>query len=210
MSQFESIVSEIWDGQWCPSNDKEVDQDTDTLLLEHSDLVYSRFQERFYVLDRFPLIIDDNAVFQQLKINYETVSDNKELEVYIKEEEKFKKILSLLWAYSSVWIETSLPYEKIENIISKISNEATKARVIEMYSELHNTQTNSFKVLSLNDLLIIAELSLREYISSVFVFKTLKICLWSSFDLSMCNYIGNQQSTELMRTICATEGLYLR
>ncbi|QDX95431.1 hypothetical protein EEL30_26050 [Brevibacillus laterosporus] len=208
---LQSIINGLWDNTWDISIDPGRDIEANTLLLDNSDVVYSQFPNNIFTLDRFPLQIVDNNKFGEVNIFYEKSLDNKSLfDLYNKEEEKFIRLFQLLWTNNSVWVETSLRYNEIESITNEISDDTKKNRLRDLHFELCSKQKNYLELNHFFDLQLFLQLGLREQVSSVFIFETMKFCVWSNFDLNMPVYSGNKSNTELLRLICTTEGLYLR
>ncbi|MED1787202.1 hypothetical protein P4V47_06700 [Brevibacillus laterosporus] len=208
---IESIINGLWDYKWDISTDPSKDLEASTLLLENDELVFSRFPTDIYTLDRYPFQIVDNRKFEESNIFYEKSLENKNLaDVYKKEEEKFIRVFQILWSNSSVYVETMLQYKNIESIITAVSDEAKINRIRDLHKQLSSRNENMLEIQDFIDLQLLLELGLREQVSSVFIFETIKLCIWSNFDLNMPVYSGSKSNTELLRLICTTEGLYLR
>ncbi|MBH0328663.1 hypothetical protein ABH14_02395 [Brevibacillus brevis] len=205
------IVEGIWGKKWSPSEDIEKDIECDTALLDHSHLVAERFPQKSFTLDRFPLQIKNQTVFEQVNIFFDMTNDNPTLiHSYLREEEKFKQVFRKLWAYNSVWIETTLPNVNVEIAAVALDSENKKIRVKEIHSELKASDSMSMKINNLHDFELFLELGLREKVPTVFIFEDMKICVWSNFDFSLPLYSGDDKYTELLQRICSTEGIYLR
>lgn len=211
MTKFDTVVKTLWNENWDISIDPNRDSDSDTVLLEHSDIVFDKFFSQSSVIDRFPRIIEDNFKFSALNLSFSAVEDKQDLkDIYINEEEKYKRLFKLLWAYDSVWVETSLRTENAERIKKVVNDETKERRIFALQDRLTKDNTDYFKVDHLADLEVLLELGLREAVPTVFVFEQLKICIWTNYDLNMPAYIGTLDSQELLKTIITTEGLYLR
>ncbi|MFS0916807.1 hypothetical protein [Brevibacillus sp. 179-C 1.1 NHS] len=205
------IVEGIWGKKWSPSEDMEQGIECDTALLDHSHLVAERFPQKIFNLDRFPLQIKNQTVFEQVNIFFDMTDDNPTLiQSYLREEEKFKQVFRKLWAYNSVWIETTLPNVNVEMAADALDSENKKIRVKEIHSQLKASGSKSMKINNLHDFELFLELGLREKVSTVFIFEDMKICVWSNFDFSLPLYSDDDKYTELLQRICTTEGIYLR
>ncbi|UYZ13761.1 hypothetical protein A6764_01890 [Brevibacillus sp. WF146] len=211
MNDFDSVVVSMFPGKWNIKEDPNRDSEASTILLEHSDLIFSRFPEQSFLLDRFPKRIADNTKFASLNLSFSEVEDNPVLKSsYTNEEQKFIRVFQLLWAYDNAWVETSLRYENTERIKEVLQNEKKENRIITVLEKLNKNDSDNLKIEELADLEVLLELGLRETVSSVFVFEKMQVCIWSNFDLNMPMFIGNSESLEILRTIITTEGLYLR
>ncbi|MED1799659.1 hypothetical protein [Brevibacillus porteri] len=91
-----------------------------------------------------------------------------------------------------------------------LDSENKKIRVKEIHSQLKASGSKSMKIKNLHDFELFLELGLREKVSTVFVFEDMKICVWSNFDFTLPLYSDDDKYTELLQTICTTEGIYLR
>ncbi|TKI59048.1 hypothetical protein E8L90_28665 [Brevibacillus antibioticus] len=207
---FAKIVEGIWGKNWSCSEDMEQDIECDTALLDHSHLVAERFPQKSFNLDRFPLQIKNQTVFEQVNIFFDRTDDNPTLISYLREEEKFKQVFRKLWAYNSVWIETTLPNVNVEMAANALDSENKKIRVKEIHLQLKASGSKSMKINHLHDFELFLELGLREKVSTVFVFEDMKICVWSNFDFTLPLYSDDDKYTELLQRICTTEGIYLR
>jgi len=60
MNDFASVVVSMFPDHWNINEDPKRDSDASTLLVEHFDLISSRFRAQSFILDRFPKTIEDN------------------------------------------------------------------------------------------------------------------------------------------------------
>ncbi|TRY25879.1 hypothetical protein FOI68_11505 [Brevibacillus sp. LEMMJ03] len=211
MKGFDSIAASMFPGEWNIIKERDGDSEASTILLEHSDFIFSRFPEQSFLLDRFPKRIADHTKFASLALSFGEVEDNPVLRSrYINEEQKFIRVFQLLWAYDNVWVETSLRYENTERIKEVLQNQEKEKRMFTALEKLIQNDSDHLQIEELADLEVFLELGLRETVSSVFVFENMHVCTWSNFDLNMPMFIGNSESLEILRTIITTEGLYLR
>ncbi|REK67797.1 MAG: hypothetical protein DF221_00895 [Brevibacillus sp.] len=211
MNDFASVVVSMFPDHWNINEDPKRDSDASTLLVEHFDLISSRFPERSFVLDRFPKTIVDSKKAAFLALSFGFLEDNPLLRSsYFKEEQKFLRVFQLLWAYDHVWVETSLRYENTERLKEVLQHEQKEKIATAILNKLHHHDRDHVYLEELADLEVLLELGLREAVSSVFVFEKMQVCIWSNYELNMPMFIGNPESMELLGTIVTTEGLYLR
>jgi hypothetical protein len=60
MNDFDSVVVSLFPDQWNIKEEPKRDSDASSLLVEHFDLISSRFPAQSFILDRFPKTIEDN------------------------------------------------------------------------------------------------------------------------------------------------------
>ena len=159
------------------------------------------YRNKMYEIDYFPKQILLDNKFAQLELFYRSDDKYGLNGLFFEEAKKVLRVLSRLWAYSAVYVESSLYYhppeeeadkdEKLELILQLFANSA----IIQM-EEWESVQ-------------YLCEQSLKYYRAVCLYFVDLKIVIWL-WELCPTIYICDQEQVEFVRTICMTEGVYLR
>ena len=193
-----------------PSVDPASDPTNSTTLLECFDQVAGRFPARCFFVDRFPLQIRSNEIYRQLAIFYDAArrGDVPKWE-YEREEDRFRRTVARLWAYSPVTVQSTLPYENLAAAATALKGQQT-TRLKALAKDLAASENGLLSLNTWRDLNILLKLGLRERAHSVLVFHSSKIMMWTSQDLVIPVYCGSLEWRQHLQQICLTEGLYLR
>lgn len=170
--------------------------------------------EQVYLIDSFPAPIRYPAS-EVLEIYYDhkqkgPIKDG----YYLQQEERFIEVMKRLWAISPVFIQTDL-HTRLDFIkvpIEELKKNLTghKANLLNrIIKETKQHQDNLFAFEQFEEINLIARMSLREKISSCFVFPDIRVIIWTN-SLAFKIYIYEKSNKDLIQTICTTHGLYLR
>lgn len=172
------------------------------------------YPEKVYLIDSFPTPMRYPAS-EILEIYYDhnqegPISDK----YYLQHEERFIEVIKRLWAMSPVLIQTNLhtlldfvgtPIEELQKNLTTLESNLLNEIIKKTKPDQDNIITfNEFKEIKL-----ITQMSLREKISSCFVFPDIKVIIWAN-SLALKSYVVEKSNKDLLQTICTTHGLYLR
>lgn len=170
--------------------------------------------EQVYLIDSFPAPIRYPAS-EVLEIYYDhkqkgPIKDG----YYLQQEERFIEVMKRLWAISPVFIQadlhTRLDFIKVPIEELKKNLTGHKANLLNrIIKETKQHQDNLFAFEQFEEINLIARMSLREKISSCFVFPDIRVIIWTN-SLAFKIYIYEKSNKDLIQTICTTHGLYLR
>lgn len=170
------------------------------------DELFKCYPQNFYVIDQYPVVIEDNNKYKQLEIYYDAVLNGEiSIDVYKKEEDKLKNVMRKLWAYNFLEIETNLPEKNNNSIMKSIDHQK-----INLINTLKNKMAKGEDIIDSVELLdVLVELGARERVYSCFVFHDFKIIAVTNA-LDMPIFISDLSMKNLIEKIVTVEGLYLR
>ncbi|GAC41760.1 hypothetical protein [Paenibacillus popilliae] len=159
------------------------------------------YRQNMYVIDSFPQANPKGGKFPQLEEFYRQEDKHGLHSLYFQEEKKFLHVLSKLWAYSFVYLESSLLRNDLPDEVQK--NELFQSTK-QLFSKEGIVTTDEWENLE-----YLFALSLKNVVTTCVYFTDLKLVLWLD-RLRATLYLCDKEQEDLIRTICMTEGLYLR
>ncbi|GAC43910.1 cytidylyltransferase [Paenibacillus popilliae ATCC 14706] len=162
----------------------------------------SPYEEKMYCIDVFPMAIPIEGKFPQLEIFYMPDDKYGLNPLYFQEEKKFLNVLSKLWAYSSIYLESSI-FRDTE-LLHEMQEHEQFQSTNQLYSKESIVTIDEWKVLE-----YLLALSFKNQIYTCIYFTDLRIIAWIG-SLRAVLYICDKEQEHFVRTICTTEGLYLR
>lgn len=169
------------------------------------DYVFKKcvYNEKLYQMDAFPTAIRMDKKFPQLEVFYTNDDRYGFNHLYFEEEKKCLSVLSKLWAYSSIFLESDI-IPKVTLLPNEVLEDEKLKSIMQLFSKEDLTSIDDWKILR-----YLFSLSLKDYISVCIYFVELKIIIWLK-GLCVTLYICDKEQENFVKTICMTEGLYLR
>lgn len=192
------VVKEIL-SRW----NKNIEFDDDTYFW---DVLIKRYPQNSYIIDQYPMTVNDNNKYKQLEVFYDAVlSGDISVEVYKNEESKLKNVMRKLWAYNEVEVQTNL-----NEIDSRLVMKALDPQKSNLIIDLKQKLARGEEVIDCIELLdTLVELGARERVYSCFVFHDHKIIAVTNA-LSMPMFMSDLSIKGIVEKVVMAEGLYLR
>lgn len=161
----------------------------------------SIYRKNMFSVDAFPKVIPIEGRFPQLEIFYRDDDKYGMNHLYFEEEKKHLSVLSKLWPYSSILVESNVHYDPaLPDTIIRTEQFQSLKKIFEEKPLITIEEWVLLKYLF--------ALGLKNYISICIYFIDLKVIVWLG-SLRMNLYISNKEQEDFVRNICTTEGLYL-
>ena len=160
------------------------------------------YRKNIYLIDYLPEQISLDNKFPQLELFYMEDDDYGLNDLFFEEGKKILRVLSRLWAYSDVYVESSLFEKKI--LAEEMGEDELFYRTRQLFAESMIIPMDEWE-----NIQYLCELSLKNYVSVCLYFVNLKMVLWLK-NLCPMVYVCDQEQVDFLRMICMTEGVYLR
>lgn len=170
------------------------------------DILFKMYPQNCYVIDQYPMVVEDNEKYKQLEIFHAAVLNGEiSVDIYKKEEDKLKNVMRKLWAYNLLKVETNIIEKSNSSVVQAINPQK-----LYLIDELKNRITNNdLTIDNVEYLDLLVELGARERVYSCFVFHDFKVIAVTNA-LDMPIFIADLNMKALIEKIVTTEGLYLR
>lgn len=162
------------------------------------------YQKNVFSIDTFPKAIPIEGKYPQLEVFYTSDDRHGFNYLYFDEEKKYLDVLSKLWAYSSIQLESDLMYIELPNSFGGFKKDDFFFKIEQAFTKEKIINIEEWEVLK-----YLLSLSLRDYVSLCVYFIDLKVVIWLK-GLYCALYICDKEQEDFVRLICMTEGLYLR
>ena len=159
------------------------------------------YRKNIYLIDYFPKVISLDNKFPQLELFYRSDDKYGLNDLFFEESNKVLRVLFRLWAYSDVYIESCISHYPLEE---KMTKEEQLDVIQQLFFKSKIVQMEEWKSIQR-----LCELSLKNRVSVCMYLVDLKMIIWLS-DLCPTVYICDEEQVDFVRTICMTEGVYLR
>ena len=188
-----------------PNDPEDPDEEwnPDCFLMDKLGYIFntSVYKKKMYEIDYFPKLISLDNKFPQLELFYRSDDKYGLNGLFFEEAKKVLRVLSRLWAYSAVYVESSLYYHPPEEEADK---DEKLELILQLFANSAIIQMEEWKSVQ-----YLCEQSLKYYGSVCLYFVDLKIVIWLR-GLCPTAYICDQEQVDFVRTICMTEGVYLQ
>lgn len=208
LAEAKKLVALLW------SNPVLLSKELDRLqfdLFSFSGVLETYFPGNFFLVNSFPLPIREE-VMGELEIYFDHTRQGPITEQrFLQEEQRYVELFYRLWAKSTVTIYTNLHYKEIAyikqpltpneiNLLDQIIQKTKPKDLDDWYSFVDSNR--------LDEIDLLVRLTLRDKISTCFIFPSIKTVLWSN-GLCYTVYLGDLSSANLLQLLCTTNGIYL-
>ncbi len=161
--------------------------------------------QSFYFIDQCPFSVGEKH--SQIEMLFQEVLEGKiSKSSFLSLETKYRNILTKLWLYNDLFVESNILDIKIKNKTKCIDKQYIKIlpKLYDMFEK-----SNFVNILERDHLELLVQLGVRDIIYTAFYFKDYELIIvpsWSCF----IAYFNDQRKIEIVKEIVTTEGLYLR
>lgn len=171
----------------------------------YTEYLQTRNPEKFFYIDQCPFVVGEKH--SQIEIIFDdAVNDKKLMENYLKLESKYSNILTKLWLYNDVFIETDILNSKA--IIDKrIEDEQLNEKIQTLIRKIN--KSDFFEIIKKDELNLLLQAAVRTYVYTVFHFKEYELLIVPSWSCLIA-YFNDTSKISIVEKIVNVEGLYLR
>lgn len=167
-------------------------------------------KSNFFYIDKLPLLVPETSSqkFDQQDIFFQKVMEGKiPKKIFLSLEIKYRNILTKLWLYNKVFVESNLFGElNIDVNLKKIDK-----RYLQTAKELQKKFSEScfWEITQKHDLELLIQLGARDIADTAFYFSEYEIVIIPSWSCFMI-YMNNLSQYQIVKDIVTSEGLFLR
>ncbi|GAC43836.1 hypothetical protein [Paenibacillus popilliae] len=181
-----------------------IDSDWENFLSDKREEMNICYKNRMHIIDDMPKRVTIEGRYGQLESFYTYDDQYGFNHVYFEKEKKFLSIFLKLCAYSTVLVESGILYANPFHFPDEFLNRPFLSKTKSMFSRGEIVEIDDLEVLR-----CLFILGLRYYGAPCLYLKDIKVILWAGSDCAIV-YVRDQEQVDFVRTICTTEGLYLR
>lgn len=173
--------------------------------VDYLDYLKQTNPNNFYFIDQCPFSVGEKH--SQIEMLFQEVLEGKiSKSSFLSLEKKYRNILTKLWLYNDLLVESNILDIKVKNKSKKIDKQYLK-----LFPKLYDmfTKSDFINILEREQLELLVQLGVRDIIYAAFYFKDYELIIvpsWSCF----VAYFNDLSKIEIVKEIVTTEGLYLR